>query len=140
MDGEHLRAWVQDARLALTESDRADIGDELIGQTLAASPPGADGVWPAEPVRTIIESIGSPNIESGIHTGVRNDGGTTTRGVFDGGKQEWELAATYRDWAARTSTQWPRTSRILRGLAESYEQEARREDTEAARRADTEGG
>jgi hypothetical protein len=138
VDPDHLRTWVHEARLAFAESDRADIGDELIGQTLAASPPGDDGAWPAKAVRDIIESIGSPNIESGIHIGVRNDRGTTTRGVFDGGKQEWDLAAMYRAWAECTTTEWPRTSRILRGLAESYEHEARREDEEAARRADTE--
>jgi excisionase family DNA binding protein len=138
VDGDHLRRWIQEARLAFSESDRADIGDLLIGECIAASPPDGDGVWPAEPVREIIESIGSPQLESGIQTGVLNARGFTNRGVFDGGKQEWDLAAKYREWATQTGTHSRRTSRILRGLAESYEQDARREDDEAARRADTE--
>lgn len=54
LDGAHLDRWVRAGRLAFTDINRADIGDEQIGQVLAASPPGADGVWPAEPVREII--------------------------------------------------------------------------------------
>jgi excisionase family DNA binding protein len=138
VDATHLEKWVKDARLAFSESDRADIGDELIGQTLATSPEGQDGVWPAEAVRRIVETVGSRSIESGIHTGVVNDRGFTSRDVFEGGKQEWALASKYRDWAKRTATDWPRTSRVLRGLAENYEREARREDDEAAIRGDTE--
>src|SRR5207248_237228 len=72
VDGEHLGRWVGDARLALAESGREDIGDEQIGQVLAASPPGTDGIWPAEPVRGVIEAIGSTTIEGGIHVGVIN--------------------------------------------------------------------
>jgi hypothetical protein len=138
VDGEHLKKWVHDARLAFAESDRADIGDEVIGQTLAASPQGGDGIWPAEPVREIIETIGSQNIESGVHTGVINDRGVTSRGIFDGGKQEWGLVARYRELSKETATNWPRTSRVLRRLAEDYERQARRNDAEAAVSADTE--
>jgi hypothetical protein len=138
VDGEHLNAWVKDARLALAESDRADIGDEQIGQVLAMSPPGADGIWPAEPVRDIIETIGSPSIEAGIHVGRMNARGPTTRDVFEGGERERKLALQYRDWAKQTASRWRRTSRILRRLAESYEREAAREDEMAAITADTE--
>ena len=137
IEDEHLKSWVHQARLAFADSDRADIGDELIGQTLATSPQGSDGLWPAEAVREIIEAIGSQDIESGIHTGVINDRGTTSRGVFDGGKQEWEIAANYRELSKQMATDWPRTSRVLRRLAEDYEQQAHRNDAEAAVRADT---
>jgi excisionase family DNA binding protein len=136
--GEHLRRWVQDARLALAESDRADIGDEQIGQILAMSPPGTDGIWPAEPVRDILETIGSTSMETGIHVGRVNARGVTSRGVFEGGERERTLAAQYRVWAKQTASRWRRTSRVLRGLAESYEQDAAREDERAAIRADTE--
>ena len=136
-DGEHLERWVRDARLALADAHRADIGDEQIGQTLAASPPGSDGIWPAEPVRAIIETIGSPSIEAGIHVGALNERGVTTRGVYDGGQQEHDLADRYKRWAQQTSGEWPRTSRILRRLSDTYEQEARRQDAEARLSGDT---
>lgn len=138
VDADHLNQWVRDARLALAETDRADIGDEQIGQVLAASPPSADGNWPAEAVRDIIETIGSTSVETGIHVGVVNARGITSRGVYDGGEQERELAQRYREWAQQTAGRWPRTSRVLRGLAESYERDARREDLRAAVTADTE--
>ncbi len=138
VDGEHLKQWVREARLAFVDSGRADIGDEQIGQVLAASPPGTDGIWPAEPVRDIIETIGSQSIESGIHVGVINDRGITSRGVFDGGKQERELASRYRQWGKETAGEWPRTSRVLRGLAEDFERDAQREDERAELTSDTE--
>lgn len=137
VDGEHLSRWITEARLALAELDRADIGDEQIGQVLANSPPGSDDIWPAEPVRDIIETIGT-SLESGFHIGVLNNRGVTTRGVFDGGEQERELAARYRGWANQTAGTWRRTSRVLRGLAEDFERQAEREDESAQLRADIE--
>ncbi len=138
VDGEHLKQWVRDARLAFADNDRADIGDEQIGQVLAASPTGSDKIWPVEPVRDILETIGSVSMETGIHVGVFNQRGVTTRGVYDGGQQERTLAARYRQWAKQTAGSRPRTSRVLRGLAESYERQAQREDEEAEVTADTE--
>lgn len=137
IDSVYLERWIRSARLALAEVDRADIGDEQIGQILAASPPGADGIWPAEPVRTIIETIGSPSMETGIHIGVINGRGITTRGPYDGGEQERNIADRYKHWAQQAAGEWPRTSRILRRLAEEYEREASRHDTEAQTSADT---
>lgn len=138
VDLHALKVWVRDARDALAESDRADIGDEQIGQVLARSPVGTDGVWPAEPVRELIEELGSTHLETGIHLGVVNGRGVTSRGVYDGGAQEWALAKKYREWERETAGHWRRTSRLLRQLAENYERDARREDAEAKRRGDIE--
>lgn len=138
VDGEHLTRWVRDARLAFADSERADIGDEQIGQVLSAGSAGADGIWPTEAVREIVETIGSPSLETGIHVGVINSRGVTSRDVYAGGKQERELATRYREWARQTSGTWPRTSRVLRGLAESFERDAQREDARAEVTADTE--
>ena len=79
VDGAHLKQWVADARLAFADRDRADIGDEQIGQVLSQSPPGTDDIWPAEPVREIVETIGSTSVEAGLHTGVINNRGITAR-------------------------------------------------------------
>lgn len=136
IDATHLTEWVRAARLALADSGRSSIGDEQIGQVLAASPVGADGVWPAEPVREIIENVGNPRIDTGLHIGKTNQRGVTTRGVFDGGDQERALENEYREMAAKIATKWPRTARILRGIADSYQREARRHDAEAERLSD----
>lgn len=138
LDGPHLEQWVREARLALHDSGRADIGDEQIGQVLAASPPGTDGVWPAEPVRDIIENIGSRHLVTGVHLGVVNSGGFTSRGVYDGGAIERDRASRYRAGAQATAGKWPRTSRMLRQLADDYERDARRADARADVTADTE--
>ena len=131
-----MNEWVRTARLNLSDADRADIGDELIGQTFAYSPNGTDGVWPAEPVRDLIETIGSRDLENGLVVGRRNSRGVTTRGVYEGGAQERVLAGQYREWSAIVQAEWPRTARILRDLSEAYEREARREDVEAEIDAD----
>lgn len=131
IDRDHLHQWVKRARLLLEERDRADIGDEQIGQLLSASPPGTDGAWPAEPVRELIEDIGSRELETGLHIGRINSRGVTTRGAFDGGDQEKAIADGYRAWAAVTAGKWIRTTKLLRGLAESYDQDAQRLDAEA---------
>lgn len=136
IDGPHLTAWVRDARLAFADSKRAAIGDEQIGQVLASSPVGSDGVWPAEAVREIIENIGNARLDTGLHIGKVNKRGVTSRGVFDGGDQERELEKHYREMATKISTRWPRTARVLRGIADSYQQDALRHDSVAERMSD----
>jgi excisionase family DNA binding protein len=135
IDEQHLRAWVRQARLMLADAGRGDIGDEQVGQLLSGSPPGRDSVWPAEPVRELIEDLGSTHLEQGLQVGRLNSRGVTTRGVYDGGRQERALAAQYADWAERVE-RWPRTSRLLRELAEDYKRDARMEDERASRDAD----
>lgn len=131
-----MAEWVRAARLELSEANRADIGDELIGQTFAHSPQGHDGAWPPEPVRDLIETIGSPELESGVLIGRLNSRGVTSRGAYDGGQQERGLAAQYREWGAVVRGRWPRTARILRDIADSYDRDARREDVRAELDAD----
>lgn len=135
-DVDIMNAWVKAARLALSEADRSDIGDEMIGQTFADSPVGEDGAWPAEPVRDLLETIGSRELEHGFALGRMNRRGATSRDIYAGGHLERELVQQYREWSQMTRASWPRTARVLRELADSYEREARREDIEAERDAD----
>jgi len=136
VDGQQLNRWVEKARLLLRDRDRVDVGDEQIGELLSGSPEGTDGAWPAEQVRDLIERIGSQELENGLHIGKSNARGITSRGVYDGGDQERVLAAQFRDWSSITAGRWPRTSRLLRELSESYEREAAREDLRASQAAD----
>ncbi len=136
LDEQSLADWVTTARMALSEIDRADIGDEEIGRALSSSPVGSDGVWPAEPVRRVVESVASAHLETGIVIGVINGRGITSRGPYDGGAQESALATKYLDWSRRTATEWRRTSRLLRRIADDYQREAREMDSRAKRSAD----
>lgn len=131
LDQAAMQEWVKQARLQLSDLDRTDIGDELIGQTFAQAPIDTDGIWPPVSVRDLIESIGSRNLENGAITGRLNSRGVTWRGVYDGGSQERTLAEQYKQWSLGVQAHWPRTARILRAIAESYERDAVREDERA---------
>ena len=131
VDVEALSTWVNEARRMCRERDRKDIGDQQIGQVLANAPAGEDGIWPCEPVRDLLDDLGSYHIGIGFTMGKNNLRGVTTRGVFDGGAQEKSLADKYRQDAAKIGARWPYTAQLLRELATSYEVAAAREDQRA---------
>ena len=128
---DSLGTWVNEARRLCQERDRGEIGEEQIGQILANAPIGADGSWPCEPVRDLLDSIESQHVGEGFTTGKFNLRGVTSRGMFDGGEQERSLADQYRTDAARTSSSWPFTASLLRRLADRYHWDARQFDRES---------
>lgn len=131
VDAQALQDWVADARSRLAAAGRAKVGDVVIGEVLSGSPSGMDGAWPHESTRDLIETIASKHLENGITVGKFNSRGVTMRDPYEGGKLERELAARYAGWAAQVAGRWPRTGAMLRGMAETYERDARREDAEA---------
>ena len=131
VDAETLTAWVKEARRLCKERDREVIGDQYIGQILAYSPAGADGVWPCEVVRDLLENLRAPEIGTGFVMEKIKSRGVTTRGVFDGGDQERVLADGFRRDAAEISARRPFTASLLRQLADGYEADARWNDDEA---------
>jgi hypothetical protein len=131
IDAAHLDGWVDEARRRLAESNRAAIGDQLIGQVLSGSPVGSDGAWPAEPVREVIERLKTDDLEAGLHMGRFNQRGVTTRGPLSGGDQERSIKVRYEADAAKLAARWPRTAAFLRGFASTYERDATREDLQA---------
>jgi len=136
IDEHALRGWVMTARTALHGSGRAAIGDQRIGAVLRYSPNGTDEAWPHEAVRSLIEELASDHIERGMEIEVYNSRGITSRGIYEGGDQERELARRYREWADSAQTRWPRTAAMLRRIADLYERDARWHDTEAERDED----
>ncbi len=131
IDATHLEKWVDEARRRLVENNRAAIGDQLIGQVLSGSPTGADGAWPAETVRDLIERLKSDDLEAGLHTGRFNQSGVTTRDPLAGGDMERSIKSNYEAHAAKVAARWPRTAALLRDFARSYERYATREDLDA---------
>lgn len=130
LEGDRLAKWIATVRQSCAELSRADIADNCIGKVLSCAPVGKDGVWPCEPVRDVMEDIQSEAMMQGAHTGVYNSRGVHTRG--EGGDQERELADKYRKWGQALQVSHPFvSSKLLMGLAKTYEHEASREDTEA---------
>jgi hypothetical protein len=129
IDGDALRAWADAARIACADCPEAC--DTELGKVLAWSPNGADGQWPHESVRFLIEHITSPALEDGFRVGVYNKRGMTTRDPLAGGAPERALAAQYREWGVRLAAASPRTSAALLHIGDRYEAEAHREDVRA---------
>lgn len=127
-DGNSLKAWVERARALCGQSGRGSIGDQQIGAVLQRSPVGADGTWPAEAVREIVETSQSGSLELGLQLAIENSRGVTTRAPGDGGAPERALAAQYRDRAEAIRYSAPRTAAVLDRVAADYEDLARRHD------------
>jgi hypothetical protein len=133
LDPDALRAWIADAQEELNKADRLDIGEQYIGQVLAWTPTPDEGQWPTEVLRDLFEDMQSEHLETGFAMATFNRRGVTSRGLEDGGGQEAALVARYKAAASKFANQWPRTAAILRGLADSYEADSRREEGSAER-------
>ncbi len=130
IDGGVLKAWVVNVRAIAKERDRTDIVDQYIGQLLAHSKPEPEsGHWPQAAVANLLDEIASDVLDHGIEVERFNLRGVHWRGIYDGGRQERALAATYRGWAEQISS--PRTTEMLERIARVWDAEAVREDIRA---------
>ena len=130
LEADRLAKWISAVRQSCAELSRAEIADICIGKVLSCAPIGKDGVWPCEPVRDVMEEIQSEPLMQGAQTGVYNSRGAHWRG--EGGDQERELAEKYRQWGKALQVSHPFVaSKLLMALANTYDREASREDTEA---------
>jgi hypothetical protein len=135
-DPEALQAWVDRALTAGADKGRSTIGAEHVGKVLSHGPTGADGAWPHEAIRSVIEKLGNEDMERGFEIGKVNSRGVISRSLTEGGRQEMSLADQYAAWARQLDAQWPRTAAMLRRMEASYRSQARSEDAEAALRED----
>ena len=126
---ELLLDWVQKVRVLAADIGRLDVADICIGRLLSTAPEGADGVWPCEPVRQVIEDIQSKKMTHGASIGRFNSRGVVTGAR--GGNQEWDLASHYRRAAEALEFSHPFVAIALLGdLAQQYERMAKHEDTD----------
>ncbi|WP_431047910.1 hypothetical protein [Roseateles sp. L2-2] len=131
LDAAALNAWCDDVRRLSAESGLEESGEYRIG-TIAAHAPidPIDAAWPHAAVRDLIERYSSERVESGIRVERYNMRGAYWKAIGEGGKQERDLQSQYADWA-KACRAWPRTSQLLREIAQSYGREADRADLEA---------
>ena len=130
LETDRLAKWIAAVRQSCAELSRADVADSCIGRVLSYAPVGKDGVWPCESVRDVMEETQSEPLMQGAQTGVYNSRGVHWRG--EGGEQERELAEKYRQWGKALQVSHPFVaSKLLMALANTYDREASREDTEA---------
>jgi hypothetical protein len=109
---------------------RADFGDQKIGELLSAPKIGADGVWPCEQVRNVLEECSTTNLTDGFQIGAHNSRGVHARG--EGGVQERALAERYRNWSLKLAFEYPHVASMVEGIAQTYDRQAEMEDSDAA--------
>jgi hypothetical protein len=131
IDYDKLKEWICKARELCGSLDRLAACDIHIGQVLTYAMADEDGNWPPEEVCKIIDEIESEEVEEGFMIGVYNKRGAFTKSLFEGGKQERELAEKYKKYAENWLSKYPRTSAILKKISDEYENEAKREDEKA---------
>ena len=128
VDTDTLMRWVTEARALCKDHGRTVIGDVKIGEWLSRASSEDDTRWPCRPICEVLEKIASKDMATGFRIGVHNDRGFTTRGVYDGGSQERDLAAGYDAWAQAWRYEYPFVAKTLDEIARGYELDAERED------------
>ena len=129
VDLHALSQWIAEVRRSCTEYGRVGIGDQKIGELLSKAPE-EDNLWPCRPVCEVLQAIASEDVAKGFEIGVYNARGVHSRSLDEGGEQERALAAKYRAWAQRWKFDYPLVARILDGIAERYDYDAEREDSD----------
>jgi hypothetical protein len=133
---EQMQVWVDAVRRALQDAGRSQVASIAIGQALSGPAMDADGTWPSEPLRDLLEHEQDSSIEEALVIGRVNQRGVTMRGAYDGGAQERKLVAQYKAWADKVRDDWPRAGAVLDDLTRIYSADARREDASAERQAE----
>ena len=128
---ESARSFVEEVRELAAEKDRIEVCDIRLGEIMARGGVGEDGVFPSEPIRKVIEQVGTDEMLQGFSTGCFNKRGVHTRGVFDGRDQERELAMQYRTNAHALEITHPKLAMTLELLAKSYDRDGLAEDLRA---------
>ncbi|WCN36480.1 hypothetical protein [Aneurinibacillus uraniidurans] len=136
VDKQMLIDWVSNSLQATLDLGRGTVGAQHIGEVLSASIVGEDGAWPHEAVRDVIEQFSNTNLERGFNLGVYNSRGVISKSTTEGGAQEKKLAERYNAYANITSVRWPRTTAILRSIADEYSRKSQQEDIRAELRED----
>lgn len=138
VDTQTLIDWVSNSLQATLDLGRGSVGAQYIGEALSASIVGEDGAWPHEAVRDAIEQFSNIDLENGFNMGVYNSRGVISKSITEGGAQEKKLAERYNTYANITSIRWPRTTAMLRSIADKYSRESQQEDIRAELREDLE--
>jgi hypothetical protein len=131
IDADKFIHFIQETRELCSDADRPTMCDQTLGQILSHSPADEDGTWPFTPAREILESPELEHMRTGFITGTINKRGVTSRSPWDGGDQERDLAAHYRNQAERVQHSHPNVAAMLDQLAQGYERHGKREDVEA---------
>jgi hypothetical protein len=131
IDPGKFTKFIGEARELCREADMLGVCDSQLGQILAHAPAGADGVWPFEAAREVLDRPEHEDIRRGFLTGTMNKRGVTSRSPDEGGGQERGLAEEFRKYARALQNSHVHLAAALEEVARSYERYGLREDLEA---------
>ena len=136
VDSGVMQDWITQALEEFAKQELVTLGSGYIGEMLAKAPAESSdehGIVPPPAVRDALEALRSSGIEHGLARGISNLRGVHSRGLMDGGNDERELADRYREQADIVGDRWPRTARVLRLVADSYDSHGRIHDIQSER-------
>jgi hypothetical protein len=131
IDENELSNWIVQARKKCANTNHTIGGDIQIGFLLAHAPSDPDGVWPNIAVRNVIERLNNDVIDDHIRNEIFNSRGIVSKAIDDGGKQEHELAENYKKGSDALKAKWPRSAKLLRTLADTYDHQAKSADIDS---------
>ncbi|NTF66049.1 hypothetical protein [Rhizobium rhizogenes] len=132
VNSEKLTNWIDGVLTEASAAKRTRVIMNAIGRVLAHSPE-ANGNWPQPPVAATIERLASQELETAIMIERFNMRGVYSKPLFEGGKQERELADRYDQWRVATGHKYPRTRHLLARISKRWTADAVEEDDRAAR-------
>ena len=130
-DASAMRQWMASARIAFAKAGLSEVGDFYLGKVLGRSPKSADGAWPLPAVCDLIDEINDAHFDEGFVAEMCRALSSSVRGIYEGGRQEREIAQRYRTWGKQIRPKSRHTARLLEQAAETYEKRAEWEDEQA---------
>lgn len=116
-----LIKWIEEVRKNLNGEHLMDMGEWEIGELLAKSAIGKDGVWPCEGVRKALEETHTESMGRGFVTGKYNM--REAMEVTHGGAEHHNYAKQFMEWATKLDGEFWRVAKMLREIAEDNERE-----------------
>ena len=123
-DVDAFREWLSEARRLTEETGHRDVAQIQIGHVLTHASSDPNGLWIHEGIAEALNRRDTEEMRSGFTTALFNQ-----RGVHDftAGKEEREFSQQYRTKAdALEAGEFSRFATAMRGLANEYEQDAKR--------------
>ena len=134
---EDFRKFIEESIALATEHGIEDKCRYWVGEILARGPAGRDDIIPFEPARDALEILENEPMRRGFMSGRRDARGMVSRGAYEGGEQELKLEQQYRKHAKALQISHPNVAAMLNRLADTYRDEAMREDERASMRRET---
>jgi hypothetical protein len=115
IDENNLKNWITQVRELCKENNENKLIDEAIGSFLRKPEiKGKDEIWPCELVRNILETLQSKDIDAGFVD-------LKCGPFFKGGQKE--LALKHKKWSEELSNKHHHVSKLVKKIAENYEEE-----------------